>query len=70
MTAGPRHHIMTYCGLTDNQYNLVIIFLFAFLVQVIAIYYLKPEKFDCRLFGIALVFAVLYNVTFFKLFSD
>lgn len=62
--------IMTYCSLTENQYRMVLIWFVSFMVQATILYFIFPKKFDTKWFLMCMMLNVMYNISFFKLFSD
>lgn len=56
--------------LSDNQYNLIIIYVVCFIVQTICLLYLNPEKFNITWCFLCFISVVFYNVAYYKLFSE
>jgi hypothetical protein len=56
--------------LSDNQYNLIIIYTICFIVQTLCLLYLNPYKFNMKWFLLCFIAAIFYNVTYYKFFSE
>lgn len=67
---GVNETLMYYCNLTENQYRMVLIWFVSFMVQATILYLMFPDKFDTKWFMMCVVLNVMYNISFFKLFSD
>lgn len=55
--------------LTDNQYNLVVIYLVSFLTSTVCLYIINPKSFNVKWGIITFIFAVMYYVSYYKFFS-
>jgi hypothetical protein len=64
------YHMKEAFDLSDNQYNLIVIFNICFIVQTICLYYLNPEKFNMKWCIICFITAFMYNIAYYKFFSD
>lgn len=56
--------------LTDNQYNLIVIYMICFVVQSLCLIYLNPSKFNMTWCMLCFASALFYNVAYYKFFSD
>jgi hypothetical protein len=56
--------------LSDNQTNLIVIYLVSFLVSTMCMYYLTPDKFNWKWGIVCFILAFLYNIAYYKFFSD
>ena len=56
--------------LSDNQYNLIVIYSISFIVSTICMYFLSPHKFDWKWGIICFIMAFLYNIAYYKFFSE
>ncbi len=59
-----------YTDLSENQFRMVIIWFISFLVQSTVLYLMFPDKFDTKWFFMAMTLNIMYNISFFKLFSE
>lgn len=62
--------IREYCDLSENQYRMVIIWFVSFMVQATVLYLMFPEKFNTKWFLMCMALNIMYNISFFKLFSE
>jgi hypothetical protein len=57
-------------GLSDNQCNLIMVYNLSFIVSTIYMYFTNKDKFDFKWCIICFVLALMYNVAYYKFFSD
>jgi hypothetical protein len=55
-------------GLTNGQFNLVVIGLMTLLFQIIVFYYMNPDKFNYKYAIYMIILSIIYNIIYFKFF--
>lgn len=64
------YKLKTALELSDNQYNLILIYSISFIVSTLCLYYFSPHKFDIKWGIICFIMAILYNISYYKFFSE
>lgn len=55
-------------GVTNGQFNLIIIGLMTLLFQLVVFYYLNPAKFNIKWALFMIILSLIYNIIYFKFF--
>ena len=63
-------NIKEYYELSENQSRMILIWVVAFLCQATILYLFYPDNFNTKWFLLALSLNIMYNISFYKLFSS
>lgn len=58
------------CSMSKTQINLTLLSMFTIISQGIGFYFLNKQKMNIRLFILVIIFGFIYNILFYKTYTD